>query len=248
MTERAFFLKCKCRADLIAALGLHDAVLFRHDTCRTQGVEHGLQGKRRGVVLLREMAEGKLFASLLDQFQQLCRALIVGEVVLSEVEFSHEYWMRHALTLAKRAWDEREVPVGAVLVHNNRVIGEGWNRPIGRHDPTAHAEIMALRQGGLVMQNYRLIDATLYVTLEPCVMCAGAMIHSRIGRVVFGARDAKTGAAGSLMDVLHHPGMNHRVEITEGILADECAALLSDFFRMRRQEIKAQKKAQSSTD
>ncbi|BDZ05177.1 tRNA-specific adenosine deaminase [Escherichia coli] len=162
--------------------------------------------------------------------------------LLSEVEFSYEYWMRHAMTLAKRAWDEREVPVGAVLVHNNRVIGEGWNRPIGRHDPTAHAEIMALRQGGLVMQNYRLIDATLYVTLEPCVMCAGAMIHSRIGRVVFGARDAKTGAAGSLMDVLHHPGMNHRVEITEGILADECAALLSDFFRMRRQEIKAQKK------
>ena len=153
---------------------------------------------------------------------------------MSEVEFSYEYWMRHAMTLAKRAWDEREVPVGAVLVHNNRVIGEGWNRPIGRHDPTAHAEIMALRQGGLVMQNYRLIDATLYVTLEPCVMC--------------GARDAKTGAAGSLMDVLHHPGMNHRVEITEGILADECAALLSDFFRMRRQEIKAQKKAQSSTD
>lgn len=132
---------------------------------------------------------------------------------MSEVEFSHEYWMRHALTLAKRAWDEREVPVGAVLVHNNRVIGEGWNRPIGRHDPTAHAEIMALRQGGLVMQNYRLIDATLYVTLEPCVMCAGAMIHSRIGRVVFGARDAKTGAAGSLMDVLHHPGMNHRVKL-----------------------------------
>ena len=85
---------------------------------------------------------------------------------MSEVEFSHEYWMRHALTLAKRAWDEREVPVGAVLVHNNRVIGEGWNRPIGRHDPTAHAEIMALRQGGLVMQNYRLIDATLYVTFD----------------------------------------------------------------------------------
>lgn len=95
--------------------------------------------------------------------------------------------------------------MGAVLVHNNRVIGEGWNRPIGHHDPTAHAEIMALRQGGLVLQNYRLLDATLYVTLEPCVMCAGAMVHSRIGRVVFGARDAKTGAAGSLMDVLHHP-------------------------------------------
>ncbi len=162
---------------------------------------------------------------------------------MSDVEFSHEYWMRHALTLAKRAWDAREVPVGAVLVHNKRVIGEGWNRPIGHHDPTAHAEIMALRQGGLVLQNYRLIDATLYVTLEPCVMCAGAMVHSRISRVVFGARDAKTGAAGSLIDVLHHPGMNHRVEVIEGVLRDECATLLSDFFRMRRQEIKALKNA-----
>ena len=162
---------------------------------------------------------------------------------LSNPEHNHEYWMRLALALAQRAWAEGEVPVGAVLVHNNQVIGEGWNRPIGRHDPTAHAEIMALRQGGLVLQNYRLLDATLYVTLEPCVMCAGAMVHSRIGRVVFGARDAKTGAAGSLIDVLHHPGMNHRVEVTEGVLRDECATLLSDFFRMRRQEIKALKKS-----
>lgn len=162
---------------------------------------------------------------------------------MSDIEQNHEYWMRHALVLARRAWEEGEVPVGAVLVHNNQVIGEGWNRPIGRHDPTAHAEIMALRQGGVVLQNYRLIDTTLYVTLEPCVMCAGAMVHGRIGQLVFGARDAKTGAAGSLIDVLHHPGMNHRVEITEGVLADECSAMLSDFFRHRRQQQKALKQA-----
>ncbi|MGL4725581.1 MAG: tRNA adenosine(34) deaminase TadA [Scandinavium sp.] len=170
-----------------------------------------------------------------------------GVATLSDTEFTHDDWMRHALTLAQRAWDEGEVPVGAVLVHNNQVIGEGWNRPIGRHDPTAHAEIMALRQGGLVLQNYRLIDATLYVTLEPCVMCAGAMVHGRIGRLVFGARDAKTGAAGSLIDVLHHPGMNHRVEITEGVLAEQCSSMLSDFFRQRREQKKALKRAASSS-
>ncbi len=147
-----------------------------------------------------------------------------------------EFWMRHALSLAQRAWDEGEVPVGAVLVLGNQVIGEGWNRPIGRHDPTAHAEIMALQQGGQVLQNYRLLDTTLYITLEPCVMCAGAMIHSRISRLVYGAADAKTGAAGSLVDILRHPGMNHQIAITDGVLAEECSALLSRFFRMRRQQ------------
>ncbi|WP_426447909.1 tRNA adenosine(34) deaminase TadA [Siccibacter colletis] len=162
---------------------------------------------------------------------------------MSDSEFTHEYWMRHALTLAQRAWDEGEVPVGAVLVHNNQVIGEGWNRPIGRHDPTAHAEIMALRQGGLVLQNYRLLDTTLYVTLEPCVMCAGAMVHSRIGHLVFGARDAKTGAVGSLLDVPGHPGMNHVMKVTDGVLAEACSALLSEFFRTRRLEKKALKEA-----
>ncbi|SLM62090.1 MULTISPECIES: tRNA adenosine(34) deaminase TadA [Dickeya] len=147
-----------------------------------------------------------------------------------------EFWMRHALMLAQRAWDEGEVPVGAVLVQGERIIGEGWNRPIGRHDPTAHAEIMALQQGGAVLQNYRLLDTTLYITLEPCVMCAGAMIHSRIGRLVYGAADAKTGAAGSLVDILRHPGMNHHITITDGVLAEECASLLSRFFKMRRQQ------------
>lgn len=150
-----------------------------------------------------------------------------------------EHWMRHALMLAQRARDEGEVPVGAVLVLDERVIGEGWNRPIGHHDPTAHAEIMALRQGGLVLQNYRLLDATLYVTLEPCIMCAGAMVHSRIGRLVYGANDEKTGAAGSLIDILRHPGMNHQVAITSGVLAHDCAETLSAFFRQRRAQHKA---------
>ncbi|RLM26331.1 tRNA adenosine(34) deaminase TadA [Brenneria alni] len=151
--------------------------------------------------------------------------------------------MRHALMLARRAQDEGEVPVGAVLVWNNQVIGEGWNRPIGHHDPTAHAEIMALRQGGAVLQNYRLLDTTLYVTLEPCIMCAGAMIHSRIGRLVYGAADEKTGAAGSLVDILRHPGMNHQITIDSGILAVECSATLSAFFRQRREQHKAKRDA-----
>lgn len=155
-----------------------------------------------------------------------------------------EYWMRHALGLARLAWEQGEVPVGAVLVQEGRVIGEGWNRPIGQHDPTAHAEMMALRQGGKVLENYRLLNTTLYVTLEPCVMCAGAMVHSRITRLVYGAHDVKTGAAGSLLDVLGHPGMNHQVELHSGVLADECAAMLSDFFRMRREQKKALRQAQ----
>ncbi|WP_130831052.1 tRNA adenosine(34) deaminase TadA [[Erwinia] mediterraneensis] len=159
-------------------------------------------------------------------------------------ELNDEYWMRHALRLARVAWEQGEVPVGAVLVQGDRVIGEGWNRPIGQHDPTAHAEIMALRQGGKVLQNYRLLDTTLYVTLEPCFMCAGAMIHSRITRLVYGARDEKTGAAGSLLDLLGHPGMNHQVMLHQGVLAEECAALLSDFFRMRRAQKKSLRQAQ----
>ncbi|WP_145513823.1 tRNA adenosine(34) deaminase TadA [Yersinia massiliensis] len=159
-------------------------------------------------------------------------------------EYSDEYWMRRALSLALRAQEEGEVPVGAVLVLDNKVIGEGWNRSICNNDPTAHAEIMALRQGGQAVQNYRLLEATLYITLEPCVMCAGAMIHSRIRRLVYGANDLKTGAAGSLVDILRHPGMNHQVEISSGVLADECSHQLSAFFRLRREQQKALKLAQ----
>ena len=155
-----------------------------------------------------------------------------------------EYWMRYALQLAQRAREQGEVPGGAVLVRGGKVIGEGWNRPIGQCDPTAHAEIMALRQGGKVLDNYRLLDTTLYVTLEPCVMCTGAMVHSRITRLVYGAKDVKTGAAGSLLDVLGHPGMNHQIEIACGVLAEECAGMLSDFFRMRREQKRALRQAQ----
>lgn len=155
--------------------------------------------------------------------------------------YSDEDWMRYALELAERADREGEIPVGAVLVQDNQVIAEGWNRPISTHNPTAHAEIMALQLGGLALQNYRLLNTTLYVTLEPCVMCAGAMVHSRIQRLVYGASDLKTGAAGSLMDILGHPGMNHHVEVTAGILAEECSARLSDFFKRRREQIKSQK-------
>lgn len=152
--------------------------------------------------------------------------------------------MRYAMALATRAQENNEVPVGAVLVHDGEVIAEGWNHPIGDHDPTAHAEMMALRQGGKALENYRLLDTTLYVTLEPCTMCAGAMIHSRISRLVYGARDAKTGAAGSLLDILHHPGMNHRIVVEGGLLAEECADQLSEFFRLRRAQKKALRQTQ----
>ncbi|OKP04000.1 hypothetical protein Xedl_01521 [Xenorhabdus eapokensis] len=156
--------------------------------------------------------------------------------------FSDEYWMHRAIDLAMQAQAKGEIPVGAVLVADNKVIAEGFNHPITDHDPTAHAEIIALRLGGKQLQNYRLLNTTLYVTLEPCVMCAGAMVHSRIQRLVYGASDMKTGAAGSWIDILRHPGMNHQIEITGGVLAKECSTMLSAFFKQRREQHKALKK------
>ena len=144
------------------------------------------------------------------------------------------YWMQHAINLAKRAAEEGEVPIGALLVYDNQLISEGWNRPIAEHDPSAHAEIMCLRAAGKSINNYQLINTTLYVTLEPCVMCTGAIIHARIARLVFGAQDPKTGAIESVMQLLTHPSMNHRVTYTSGILATECGQLLSEFFQGRR--------------
>lgn len=151
--------------------------------------------------------------------------------------------MRHALALAQRAEQQGEVPVGAVIVRNagsadqdsgGELIAEGWNQPVLSHDPTAHAEVMALRAAGIAEQNYRLLDTTLYVTLEPCVMCAGAIIHARVGRVVYGATDPRVGAAGSAFSLLGSEQFNHVVQVEGGVLADECSDLLRAFFKARR--------------
>lgn len=144
-------------------------------------------------------------------------------------------YMRRALQLAEHARDaEDEVPVGAVLVLDGEIVGLGWNRNITLHDPTAHAEIMALRAAGEKLANYRIAGATLYVTLEPCAMCAMALVHARIGRVVYAATDPKTGAAGSVFDTLIDPRHNHRIEVQGGLLAEESAQMLRNFFRARR--------------
>jgi len=147
----------------------------------------------------------------------------------------HEHWMRRALALASLAERQGEVPVGAVLVRGEEVIGEGWNRPIGAVDPTAHAEILALRDAALRVGNYRLPGSRLYVTLEPCVMCAGAIVHARVESVFFGAADPKSGAAGGRFDLLpSDERFNHRTETIGGVLGAECAELLRRFFQRRR--------------
>lgn len=148
-------------------------------------------------------------------------------------------WMRHAMQLAERAEASGEVPVGAVLVLGETIIGEGWNRSISTHDACAHAEVMALRAAGERLGNYRLMGAELFVTLEPCCMCAGALIHSRVARVVYGASDGKTGADTSVFNLLRDPRHNHRLAVTPGVLAEECAAQISAFFQRRRAEQKA---------
>ncbi len=155
-----------------------------------------------------------------------------------------DYWMRHALQLADNAQQQGEIPVGAVLVKDNQIIGEGWNQSISLHDPSAHAEMMAIRQAGKNLQNYRLVGSCLYVTLEPCTMCAGLLIHSRIERLVFGASDLKTGAVGSLYDLLGDLRMNHQVEVKGGVMQQECGNKLSLFFKLRRR----QKKLTKTTD
>lgn len=143
-------------------------------------------------------------------------------------------WMSRAIDLARKAASSGEVPVGAVLVADGVQLAEGWNQPIERHDPSAHAEIMALRAAGETRGNYRLPGTTLYVTLEPCAMCAAALIHARIERLVFGATDPKAGAVHSVYDLIAVPRLNHAIAWRGGVLGDECAELLRDFFRQRR--------------
>ena len=153
-----------------------------------------------------------------------------------------EHWMQHALALADRAAAEGEVPIGAVIVRDGVLLAEGWNRPIASHDPTSHAEINALRAAAAAEGNYRLTGATLYVTIEPCLMCVGALIHARIQRLVFGATEPRTGAVHSVLPLLQDEAagglgksrLNHYLEVTGGVLADTCAARMRDFFRQRR--------------
>jgi tRNA(adenine34) deaminase len=145
-----------------------------------------------------------------------------------------ELWMEEALRAAQRAQEAGEVPVGAVVVCQGRVIGRGWNRNLGDCDPTAHAEIVALREAAAAVGNHRLANCDLFATIEPCPMCAGALVHARIKRLVYGADDPKAGAVQSVMQVLNHPQLNHRVEVRGGVLAGRCAELLQTFFRNRR--------------
>ena len=147
-----------------------------------------------------------------------------------------ENFMRQAIDQAHNAWALGEVPVGALVVKDNVVIATGFNQPIGTHDPTAHAEIMALRAAASILGNYRLPGCTLFVTLEPCAMCAGAMIHARLERVVFGAADPKTGACGSVLNLFEQPSLNHHTTLSAGVLADQCGVVLKEFFVQRRQQ------------
>ncbi|BDR14359.1 tRNA adenosine(34) deaminase TadA [Vibrio sp. STUT-A11] len=167
---------------------------------------------------------------------------------MSDLQFTpqDEQFMRRAIELADLAEAEGEVPVGAVLVKDGEIIAEGWNRSICTHDATAHAEIQTLRRAGQVLENYRLLDTTLYVTLEPCPMCAGALLHSRVKRVVFGAPDLKAGAAGTVLNLFESQAAYHFATVEKGLLEAECRSQLQAFFKRRRKEIKAKKQAEKA--
>ncbi|CAM4102051.1 tRNA adenosine(34) deaminase TadA [Vibrio neonatus] len=168
----------------------------------------------------------------------------MNEVEVAKFSEQDKQFMRRAIALAHNAENEGEVPVGAVLVQDNQIIAEGWNRCIGAHDATAHAEIQVLRKAGESLQNYRLLDTTLYVTLEPCPMCAGALLHGRVKRIVFGAPDLKAGAAGTVLDLFSSQAAYHFAEVESGLLEQECREQLQAFFKRRRKEQKELKRLQ----
>jgi tRNA(adenine34) deaminase len=175
----------------------------------------------------RDVAEGRLGAASRDS----------GATRIPDFDpLADERFMRRALDLARSAEEKGEVPVGAVVVRDGEILGEGWNQPIATHDPSAHAEMVAVRAAAEFAQNYRLPGTTLYVTLEPCAMCAGAIVHARIARVVYGAADPKAGAGGSVFNLLADDRLNHRALVVGGVLAEECGGLLKKFFARRRDE------------
>jgi tRNA(adenine34) deaminase len=153
---------------------------------------------------------------------------------ITDVDNRDAIWMAEAIAIAGAAAAQGEIPVGAIVVHDGKIVGRGGNRPIAQHDPTAHAEIVALREAATLLRNYRLPECSLYVTLEPCCMCAGAIMHARLARLVFGASDPKTGACGSVVDLMQETRLNHHTAVTGGVLANECGNLLSTFFAARR--------------
>ena len=169
-------------------------------------------------------------------FQGSRQPLSSGNDILLTSMSEDVKWMQRAYELAQKAKEHDEVPVGAVIVYENRIIGAGWNQPISSHDPTAHAEIIALRDAGNNLGNYRIPNATMYVTLEPCTMCAGAIVHARLANLIFATTDAKTGACGSVFNLLQSEELNHKVEIDKGVMVDECRSLIQTFFKDKRRK------------
>ncbi|WP_319557957.1 tRNA adenosine(34) deaminase TadA [Thiomicrorhabdus sp.] len=163
-------------------------------------------------------------------------------------EEKDEFWMAYAINLAKKAESTGEVPVGAVMVIDDQWLAEGWNQPIQNNDPTAHAEMVAIRAAGKALENYRMPETTLYVTLEPCPMCAGALVHARVKRVVYGAADPRTGAITSIYQLVSDERLNHQLEVGSGVLAPQCSAQISGFFKLRRAQQKEQKQQTLLTD
>jgi tRNA(adenine34) deaminase len=197
---------------------------------------NGLIERCRGILFLAPAFGNPNFARTMRLMESLNK-IHNADVAASAAD---EEFMRAALDLARQAAQAGEVPVGAVVVKDGQIIGRGSNAPISRHDPSAHAEMVALRDAAQHIGNYRLVDCELFVTLEPCVMCVGAMFHARISRVVFGAYDAKTGAAGSVLDLFGESRLNHHAQVQGGVLGEECAHILSNFFAQRRRQQKAQ--------